>query len=269
MLPHHLHGNFGLRFQAYAEECALHGVPLRGRYMFALVCREFDIDRDRCSMIGAIQLLAIPCDQYSIPNLVAFHDKVHFVLNQIPLADRPQEPLMGKWLFERLKPAACLNRWIVKIKDSKEKSKIRSFDYLWEKLEIAIKESRHEVNAKVVTAALTLGPKVKAPPNPYAKAGGAIAPVSAAAAKALKRAGKAAAKAELEAQSAAGAAVKAKAKAKAPKPKTPKAKVEPGSPRFPSTKDMSAAAKLQHPCMFQVKGICTHGLECQFSHEGN
>ena len=153
MMPTHLHGSFGLRFQAYAEECELAGVPQRGRYMLALVCREFDIDRDRGSMIGEIQLLAIPCEQDSMGALIAFRDRVNYVLTQIPLVDRPQDRLMGKWLYERLKPANCLKRWVEKIKDSKESSKCRTFDFLWNKLEIAIKESRRETNAKSVTAA--------------------------------------------------------------------------------------------------------------------
>ena len=99
MVPTHLHGNFGLRFQGYAEECQMHKQPQRGRYMLALVCREFDIDRDRGAMIGEIQLLQIPCDQHSMGHLINFHDKVHYVLNQTPLADRPADRLMGSWLF--------------------------------------------------------------------------------------------------------------------------------------------------------------------------
>ena len=31
---------------------------------------------------------------------------------------------------------------------------------------------------------------------------------------------------------------------------------------------MTAAAKLQHPCMFQVKGSCNQGIDCLFSHDG-
>jgi hypothetical protein len=137
---------------------------------------------------------------------------------------------MGKWLCERLKPANCLKRWIEKIKDSKEASKQRTFDFLWGKLEIAIKESRHEANAKSVTAALTIGPKVKVPFPPAAKAGGAVGldNTPAAAAKALKKANKAAAKAEATLAGAAAQPKKPKSKPKQPKPK--KEAADPGTP---------------------------------------
>jgi hypothetical protein len=110
-----------------------------------------------------------------MPDLIEFRDKVLYVLNQMPLTDRPPDRLLGKWLFERLKPARCLERWIERIRDCRENSKRRTFQFLWDRLEIAIKESRHEANAKSVSAALKSGPKPKGP-APAEKAGGAAAP---------------------------------------------------------------------------------------------
>ena len=117
--PESLKGHFGTRIQSYLEESLSSGLGLRGRPILNFVVREFDLDSALGSVISAVELFQIPSPEAdNISSLESFRDKVQFILNQLPLPERPTEAMLSKWLFERLKRVRPLQLTIDRIKES-------------------------------------------------------------------------------------------------------------------------------------------------------
>ena len=100
-----------------------------------------------------------------IQSLIHFRDTVRYVLGQLPIGERPNDSMMSKWLFERMKKVRQLQLTIDRIRESAVGSNERTYGYLWNRLERIIAESQHEKNLTSVQEGLKKGPKKFATPG--------------------------------------------------------------------------------------------------------
>jgi len=140
-------------------------MTLRGRPLLNLVVREVDLDAALGGMVSAVELFQIPSPDSDIQSLIHFRDKVRYILGQLPLGERPNDCMMSKWLFERLKKVRQLQLTIDRIRESAAGSDERTYDYLWNRLERIIAESQHEKNLSSIQEGLKKGPKKLATPG--------------------------------------------------------------------------------------------------------
>ena len=141
-----LRGHFGPRIQAYIESALTNQQVLRGRPILNFIVREFDLDSALGGVISAVELFQIPAPENDHASLVNFRDKVQHILTQLPLGERPQDAMLSKWLFERLKRVRPLSITLDRIKESQVGSRERTFEYLWSRLVRHISEQQQEKN---------------------------------------------------------------------------------------------------------------------------
>ena len=158
-----LKGHFGIRIQAHLEMMS-NGISLRGRPLLNLVIREFDLDSALGSVVSSVELFQLQAPESDLQSLVAFRDKVQFIMGQLPINERPGDNLLAKFLYERLKKVRPLQLTIDRIRESKlvvwkEHMTICGYDYLWTRLQRVITESQHEKNLASIQEGLKKGPK--------------------------------------------------------------------------------------------------------------
>ena len=90
--------------------------------MINMLAQTFDMDKFRGALLTQLQVLQIPLDGYSVQQLTNFRQKVTYALNSVPKVDRPDDRLLGEWLFQRLKHCKRLEHEIRTIKNSGPKS---------------------------------------------------------------------------------------------------------------------------------------------------
>ena len=109
-------------------------------------------------MLTRLQALQIPFEGHTIQQLTNFRQKVTYALNAVPTEDRPDDRLLGEWLYQRLKPIKLLEHKIRQIRNSSPKSPKRSFPWLWRKLRDVLIEAKEDNNASAVNKWLASGP---------------------------------------------------------------------------------------------------------------
>ena len=263
MEPKHLRGELGLQFQAYAEREQLRGRAPLGRVLLNMVARRFFLDLSRGANLTQQSLLELDISSYTYEGLRTFVDRIEFVLNSIPPDLQPSELTRYTWLYSRLKKVRLMQRHIDRIKDSKQTSHVRCWDWLFNKLKTTLLEMKEDQNEESIRTALQTQAKAKP------KAKGNVAQTG-----------------EGENATASAAAAKAKPKAK-PKPKpanNPKGSSKgrddgPGASTKSDSKgkgtskgDAKAKAKPKPdsqsvPCIFWPKGTCNRGSDCPFFHD--
>ena len=139
-----------------------------------MIVREFDLDDALGGVISAVELFQIPSPEGDYSSLVTFRDKAQHVLTQLPIAERPSDAMLSKWLYERLKKVRSFSIIIDRIKESVAGSNERTFDYLWSRLMRHIAEQQHDKNLSSTQEDLRKGPRkttsgATAKPEPKAK----------------------------------------------------------------------------------------------------
>ena len=257
-------GDAQLDMQAYIEQCNLAGLPLSGRYLINIVCRQFDVDRQRGAVLTKVSLYAIQLEDFSIDGLRDFKNRVQYALSSIRESEHPDPFESGEWLLQKLKTCRRLETHIEAIKESKVKSKKRRFEWLWGKLKKLLTDSREDVNATSVNDSLTQGTKSRAkkkakPGAPGTGGGGSTQQQIDALQKQLDAA-------TAGADAAAGAAgTKGKGKGKKGKGKDDSSAVPKKSGAEPPPKREPKTIA----CMFEVKqkDSCSQGAKCAFAHD--
>ena len=153
--PEVLKSSFGLKVQSYVERCEMEGECIRGRVIINLVSTEFDTSHASTSITSSLELFQLPSPQDNAAGLRHWADKVTYVLSQLPVADRPQASLMSQWAYNSLKKHPLLRRTIDQYV---ERPSLRSFEYLWEGVELALRESQYDSNAQSIRDDLRKGP---------------------------------------------------------------------------------------------------------------
>ena len=130
MDPKHLRGELGIKFQTYAESCQLSCKAPRGRAFFCMLSQHFRLDLNRGANLTQQTLLDLQLEGYAPKDLEKFVERIEYVLNGIPQAYQPTETTKFTWLYSRLKWCKLLQRHIDRIKDARETSHVRSWDWL-------------------------------------------------------------------------------------------------------------------------------------------
>ena len=132
--PKHLRNKLGLQLQGYIEGCQLQYTAPRGRVLLNMVARRFFLDQRRGANLTEQALLELQLDTFSYQSLLAFANRVEYILNSIPPEHQPSEQTKFTWLFGRLKKCRLLQRHVDRIKDAREGSRVRTWDWLFSKL---------------------------------------------------------------------------------------------------------------------------------------
>lgn len=253
-----LKGYFGTRIQAHLEEMMANSISLRGRPLLNMIVREYDLDSALGSVVSAVELFQMPSPESDLSSLVSFRDKIQYVLGQLPVAERPSDQIMSKWLFEKLKKVRLLQLTIDRIKESPVGSNERSYEYLWSRLQRVIAESQHEKNLASIQEGLKRGPKklglpgnpTPPPVKPGGKGKGDGPPKSKGKGKGGKSQGK------------------SKGSPQASHPRKPDDKGQSQEKHGKSGQSGQSASSKQGACIFYPKGLCRRGADCPYRHEG-
>lgn len=270
--PDALKSHFRNRVQGYLEETLNlnSGKGLQGRVLLNLVVREFDLDSALGCVVSAVELFQLPNPDDSISSLETFRDRVNFILNQLPLGERPSTSILAKWLFEKLKKCSPLRLVIDRIRESPASAEERPFDYLWNRLQRIIVESQHDKNLQSIQDGLRKVPRKNVPGNPGTKGKGkgdkSAGKGGEGKSDGKKEAGKKVSKVTRKKVKARG---KAKGKGKSRDGSTQGAqgskdtvKDDSGSAQGASGTSTSQGAEQVGPCAFYAKGLCRRGSDC-------
>ena len=263
-----MRGEFGLEIQSYIERAHARGVTPSGRAMLAMLSRRFRVDRVRGVTVTQQTLLAVSLEGYSYNQMIAFKEKVEYILNGMPPDSWPADSTLFSWFYGKIKASRGMQGIIDKIKDSSPTSNMRTFAWLWEQFSEYLAELREDQNERDFREAMMKETKTDTRPAKEKVKATAAAAAKAAAAAAVppkkktspqppppppKREGKGD-----------GGKGKGKGKDKGKGKGKEKSKAK-GPPAKPG--DGGAKAKPTVPCIFFPKGTCNRGADCPFSHE--
>ena len=267
--PKHLKGDLGVQFQAYVEQCQMHRVSPKGRFMLQLVAKRFQLDLNRGSNLTQQSLLELTLESYSHEALSKFIERIELVMNSIPPSHQPSEMTKFTWLFSRLKPCRHMQRFIERIKDAREGSHVRSWDWLYGKLKNVVIELQEDANEEAVRRALSPN---KPKPKPKGEGKGKATPAKGenldeeeANRHAMPNP---TAKPKAKPKGGPKGAGKGKEEGSQEKPKaTPHPKGKPSSPApHAKAKPKAEPGKPTVKCLFYPN--CNRGSSCPFLHEG-
>lgn len=88
-----------------------------------MASRNFELDRTRGSLITSQSIFQVELSGYSISDLRDFSSKVMRVLNSIPHQQRPNQHMLGEFLFHRFRRVRRRKRVIDEIKRSPDDSR--------------------------------------------------------------------------------------------------------------------------------------------------
>ena len=252
--------SFGLRIQSYVESCEALGSQIRGRYIINLVSKEFDTSAAAGAITSSLELFQLPTPQDSPAALKHWHDKVVYILSQLPLNQRPSEDLMSQWVYNTLKKHPLLRRVMDKYHDSPLGSPHRTFEAIWVGVEKALLESQHDVNAQSIRDDLKRGPMVgKKSALPGMKGDG----------KSKDK------RHDSKGKTGKGQAVTGKGTgSQAPGSQQPNPKDKPGlstkqgspDPGKGKSKPLTPEEKAKSPCIYFMRSRCMRGDQCPYSH---
>ncbi|CAE7264193.1 FAD4L1, partial [Symbiodinium sp. CCMP2592] len=165
----HLKGEWGLQAQSYLERCHASGTMPSGRALLSILSRRYRIDKVRGPLVTLQSLFDLEPDSFSYQSLVAFKQRVEYVLNGLPERQWPDAETMFSWIYSRLKGCRMLSRTIDRVKDAKPGSKRRTFEYIWNGLEEVLAEVREDRNEQALKDSLKEDSKQKQKPDANAK----------------------------------------------------------------------------------------------------
>ena len=153
--PKHLSNELGMQLQAYIEGCQLQYTAPRGRVLRNMVSQRFFLDQRRGANLTEQALLGLQIDAFTYQSLLAFANRAEYILNSIPHEHQPSEQTKFTWLFGRLKKCRLLQRHIDRVKDAREGSRVRTWDWLFSKLKTLLAELREDANETAIKDALS------------------------------------------------------------------------------------------------------------------
>ena len=232
----HLKGELGMRFQTYAESCQMARRAPRGRAFLFMLSQHFRLDLNRGSNLTQQALLDLQFGWFLHPKILRSLLK-GLNMSRMPFRNHiNQQRILGSLgCTQGSRSVSCLQRHIDRIRDSRENSHCRSWDWLMNKIKAVLVEVREDANEESIHASL----QTKAKPKPDAKAAVAQNPHDQETTKGLTQSVKGKGR---------GSEAKKDAQAK------PKAEPKDGG-------------KATAPCLFWPKGTCNRGESCLFLHD--
>jgi hypothetical protein len=234
-----LKSSFALKTQSYVERCEIAGENIRGRYILNMISTEFDTANVSTSTTTSLELFQLPAPQDSVQGLKHWHDKVTYILSQFSVHQRPADEMLTHWAYNSLKRHPLLRLVTDRYQ---ELPAIRTFDFLWEGVVTALRESLHDTNAQSIRDDLRKGPQ--------SSTKAAVAPKGNEEGKEDKKSNDKA-KPDPKAKGHDKQEGKGKGSPKSGTPKPPKSTHQGGNPP---------------PCIFHARGKCTRA-NCPSSHD--
>jgi hypothetical protein len=99
-------------------------------------------------------LLDLQLDGFAPKDFEKFVERIEYVLNAVPQSHQPTETTRFTWSYSRAKRCKLLQRHIDRIRDSKETSHCRSWDWLMNKIKTVFVEAREDANEESIRASL-------------------------------------------------------------------------------------------------------------------
>ncbi|OLP79986.1 hypothetical protein AK812_SmicGene39659 [Symbiodinium microadriaticum] len=116
--------------------------------MLAMLSRSIRVDRARGVTVTQQTLLAVSLEGYSYNQMIAFKEKVEYILNGMPPDSWPADSTLFSWFYGKIKASRGMQRIIDKIKDSSPTSNMRTFAWLWEQFSDYLAELREDQNER-------------------------------------------------------------------------------------------------------------------------
>ena len=116
--------------------------------MLAMLSRRFRVDRVRGVTVTQQTLRAVSLDGYSYNQMIAFKEKVEYILNGMPPESWPSDNTLFSWFYGKIKASRGMQHVVDKIKDSAPGSNMRSFSWLWEQFSDYLAELREDQNER-------------------------------------------------------------------------------------------------------------------------
>ena len=138
----------------------------RGRAFLFMLSQHFRLDLNRGSNLTQQALLDLQLDGFAPKDFEKFVERIEYVLNAIPQSHQPTETSRFTWLYSRVERCKLLQRHIDRIRDSRETSHCRTWDWLMNIIKAALVEVREDANEESIRASL----QSKAKPKSDAKA---------------------------------------------------------------------------------------------------
>ena len=129
-----------MKFQTDAESCQANRRAPRGRSFLFTIAQHFRLDLNRGSNLTQQALLDLQPEGYAARDIKDFVEKIEYVLNGIRPAHQPCEVTNFTWLHSRVKCCKLLQRHIDRIRDSRETSHVRSWEWLMGKIKTMLIE---------------------------------------------------------------------------------------------------------------------------------
>ena len=161
LLADQKHLNNGVQLQGYIEGCQLQYIAPQGRVLLHMVARRFFLDQRRGANLTEQALLELQLDTFSYQSLLAFANRVEYILNSITSALQPSEQTKFTWLFGRLKKCRLLQQQVDRVKDARKGSRVSTRDWLFSKLKEFIAELREDANGTETAIKDALSPPQK------------------------------------------------------------------------------------------------------------
>ena len=107
---------------------------------------NYETSLDRALALGQMHLLNLQLEGKGIKELEEFVKKVNHVLHGLKIADRPSPRTMFEWLWHQIKGLDTLRRITDKVRESSQRSRKRSFGWIWTQVAEELREKRHDMN---------------------------------------------------------------------------------------------------------------------------
>ena len=145
---------FGGQFSTYMEWCTRHGVSPRGRVFLALIALRFRLDRSRGTLLNQMHLFKIQLTSFKHSDIKSFMDKIRLVLANVNVGELKDHDLLFRWLFEKFRAWKAIERKIETIKESREGSSKRTWNYLWAAIDTHLTNHNEDDNCRNLESAL-------------------------------------------------------------------------------------------------------------------
>ena len=147
------HGRLSRTFQSMFEKARVTDEPPVGRVMLFTILQEFSLDRDANSLITQSYLLKLRPKGQEVTHLETFRQEIDLILSQLPEEDHPSQGTLKTFLFEALEAQPLMASAIRKWKEAKPSSRRRSFEWLYEKMQVEIRYARESRNRAALNKA--------------------------------------------------------------------------------------------------------------------
>jgi len=128
---------------SWVEGCAARSEGPKGTPLLNLMMSYCETSLDRAAALGRMHLLNPQLEGKGIKELEEFVKKVNHVLHGLKIADRPSPRTMFEWLWHQIKGLDTLRRITDKVRESSQRSRKRSFDWIWTQVAEELREKRH------------------------------------------------------------------------------------------------------------------------------